>query len=665
MRITSLLALCIVVGATSAGCSSGSSSDAVDAATLAVDAGANKTVDEGDSVTLDDAAATPGATVEWTQVSGPTVTFSVTDTESPLVTAPRLRETTDAVLRMTATADGASVADEFTLTIVNTGNGPEGPSSQGINDLDRNARRNRDGNGGRTVGAREVRSFDGTGNNIDQPDWGSSFSHLQRLSAVAYADGVSAFAGPDRASARVISNVVVSQAEGESLPNTRQHTDMVWQWGQFIDHDFGLTDGAEESVDIEVPVGDPFFDPAGTGTAVILFNRALFDPATGTDTDNPREQENEITSWIDGSMVYGSDDERALALREDAESPFLATSAGNLLPFNVEALTNAAGFVSDPTSLFLAGDVRANEQVGLATMHTLWVREHNRLVQTLIDDNYSTDAEVLYQQARRLVIAKIQKITYDEFLPVLLGDDALPAYSGYDSTINPTLYNEFSAAAFRFGHSLLNEQLLRLDAARAEIDSGHLALRDAFFSAPSILTDEDSLDPVLRGLATQVHQSIDPFIVQDLRNFLFGQPGDGGLDLAALNIQRGRDHGVGTYNDLRIAMGLARYTSFAQITSDTAVQLALIEAYDGDIDAIDLWVGGLAEDAVAGSQFGPLFQAILVRQFVELRDGDRFWYERYLTARELDQIEATTLARVIRANTGIGGELQDDVFTAP
>ncbi|NQY12717.1 MAG: peroxidase, partial [Henriciella sp.] len=334
-----------------------------------------------------------------------------------------------------------------------------------------------------------------------------------------------------------------------------------------MDHDLDLTDGAEESADILVPEGDAFFDPNSTGAQVITFNRALFDAATGTDASNPREQENEITSWIDGSMIYGSSVERNAALRE-AGTPFLKTSAGNLLPFNEGSLTNANGFITDPTALFLAGDIRANEQLGLTVMHTLFVREHNRIAQNLLDDDPDADSEAVYEQARRLVIAKIQVITYQEWLPVLLGPDAIPAYSGYDDDINPTIFNEFSVAAFRLGHSMLNEQLLRLDATGAEIAGGQLDLTSSFITGPTSLVSEEDLDPILRGFATQLHQEIDPLVVDDIRNFLFGQPGSGGFDLASLNIQRGRDHGVPGYNDMREAMGLTRVTQFGQITSD-------------------------------------------------------------------------------------------------
>ncbi len=549
------------------------------------------------------------------------------------------------------------------------GGGSNTRSPQGIDeDVEerRSRARDRDGRGEfrrLLVGDREVRSYDGTSNNEDNPTWGATFEHLQRIADSDYGDGISTLAGQTRKSAREVSNLVSHQGDDESLLNPFETTDFLWQWGQFIDHDLGLTDGStDEAINISVPAGDEFFDPTGTGEVEITVNRAIYDPDSGTSTDNPREQENEITSWIDGSMVYGSDDERAAALRVGTDSPFLATSAGNMLPFNVDGLTNAAAAIDDPAVLFLAGDVRVNEQIGLAAMHTLFVREHNRLAAVLQERFPDASAEELFESTRRLVIAEIQVITYNEYLPALIGS-AMPSYEGYDSSLNPNLYAEFSVAAYRLGHSELSASFLRLDESGNATADGPIALRDAFFVAHELFLEEDDIDPVLRGFAAQQHQLIDMKVVNDLRNFLFGQPGAGGFDLVALNIQRGRDHGLSSYNDTREAMGLARVTSFADISEDEEVQTALSEAYDS-VDDIDLWIGGLAETPLAaqGSQLGELFTAIVVRQFDEIRAADRFWYQADLNDDEMELVRGVTLGQLIRRNTSIGDELQDDVF---
>ena len=503
----------------------------------------------------------------------------------------------------------------------------------------------------------ETRSIDGSGNNLQDPLMGATFTELLRLVFSDYADGISEIPEAGLPSARVVSNIVSSQ--DELIPNTLNASDYVWQWGQFVDHDIDLTDGVNppEPADIPVPAGDPFFDPLDTGTQVIAFNRSVFDTSTGTGIDNPRQQINKITAWIDASNVYGSDVERAIALRTNDGTGRLNTSAGDLLPFNTEGLPNDGG--PDP-SLFLAGDVRSNEQVGLTSMHTLFVREHNRYVEELAAERPGLSGDRLYERGRRFVGALMQAITYNEFLPALLGEGAIPAYNGYNPNVNASIANVFSAAAYRFGHSMLSPEILRLDQNLNVIPEGNLPLLDAFFT-PETITDEGGIDPILRGLAKQITQRVDPFIIDAVRNFLFGPPGSGGLDLAALNIQRGRDHGLPKYNDTREQMGLTRVESFQDISSDPEIQMRLEDAF-GNVDDIDIWTGGLSEDLVPGSHLGEVFHLIIKIQFESLRDGDRFWYERKLSGAELQEVQVTQLSDVIRRNTSIGFELQDNVF---
>ena len=100
----------------------------------------------------------------------------------------------------------------------------------------------------------------------------------------------------------------------------------------------------------------------------------------------------------------------------------------------------------------------------------------------------------------------------------------------------------FSTACFRVGHTLLSPTLLRLGEA-GTIPEGNIPLAAAFFAPEAIILD-GGIDPILRGLAAQPAQEIDPQVIGAVRNFLFGPPGAGGLDLASLNIQRGRDHGL-------------------------------------------------------------------------------------------------------------------------
>ncbi len=265
----------------------------------------------------------------------------------------------------------------------------------------------------------------------------------------------------------------------------------------------------------------------------------------------------------------------------------------------------------------------------------------------------------IYQRTRSWVGALMQVITYREFLPVLLGEHGLPTYIDWDPWADGSIANEFSTAAYRFGHSMVSVLLLRLDRYGNEIHQGHLELRDAFF-APHHL-EAAGIEPILRGLVAQQAREVDLMIVDELRNFLFGPPGSGGFDLAALNIQRGRDHGLECYNQTRMMYGLEPYTRFEEITPDGGIA-AKLETLYGDIDEVDLWVGGLAEPHVRGALLGPTFCEIIRDQFQRLRDADRFFYKRAYRGNELLELESTTLANVIRRNTPIGHEIPDNVF---
>lgn len=503
----------------------------------------------------------------------------------------------------------------------------------------------------------ELQALDGSGNNLDHPQFGAAETQLLRLVAPDYSDGISTLSGESRPGPRTISNAVAAQSA--SQPNSDRATDFLWLWGQFVDHDLDLTDGTNppELAPIAVPAGDASFDPTSTGNQSISFNRSIYDTSTGTGAENPRQQINEITAWIDGSNVYGSSEDRAAELRELDGTGRLKVSDGDFLPLNVNGFPNAGG--SGP-QLFLAGDVRANEHIGLTAIHTLFVREHNRYADTFRAEDPGLSGDEIFERARRIVIAHLQAVTFNEFLPVLIGSKTIDRYRKYDPTINPSIANVFSTAAYRLGHSALSPELLRLEADGTPIPEGNIQLRDAFF-APGRLKEEGGLEPLFRGFAVQLCQSIDIYVIDDVRNFLFGQPGQGGFDLVALNIQRGRDHGLPSYNDVREQLGLDRKASFAEINPDPAVQQRLAAAY-ATVDDIDVWLGGLAEEEMPGAMVGELIQFVVAEQFQALRDGDRFWYERVLSREDVKLVNETTLAEIIRRNTEIGTELPDDVF---
>ncbi len=511
------------------------------------------------------------------------------------------------------------------------------------------------------------RSFTGAGNNLQHPEWGAKGTNQLRATPTTYSDGVSAPTGLNRPNPRFVSNTIFNQ-DG-LLPDVLTLSDYAFVWGQFIDHDITLVlDSEDDFYPIPVPGGDPYFDPFNTGGAMIPLFRSAGDESTGTSPDNPREFPNAISSFIDASNVYGSTEMRANWLRT-FENGKLRMSSGQLLPYNT--ITGELGSPIDPnapvmamanpniTKWFVAGDVRANENALLTTLHTLFVREHNRLCNEIKVENPTWNDEQIYQRARKTVGAEIEAIVYQEWLPTLgvhLGD-----YTSYDPVMEPGIMNVFSVAAYRYGHSVINSKIIRMNNAGDVIPQGNILLRDAFFN-PNVIAEGGGIDPLLIGMGTQIEQDFDTKMIHDLRNFLFGFPGQGGMDLAAINIQRGRDRGLPDYNSIRQVFGLPKLTSFDQISDDEWFNQTFQNVY-GFIDDIDPWVGLLSETHMSNALFGETVMAIMTRQFNTLRDGDRFYYENdpAFTPEEINVIKQTRLKDIIMRNTDVN-TMQDNVF---
>ena len=514
----------------------------------------------------------------------------------------------------------------------------------------------------------ETRTIDGSGNNLLDPLRGSAGLKFIRFGyGTDFGDLVGDQLKPGLPNPRTVSNSISAQTT--PIPNSRRLSDWAVQWGQFLSHDLALTPSGNngnllsngEIGNFDIPVLDPN-DPIGPNP--IPFNRSDYDPATGQlgPPIIPREQINNVTSYIDASQVYGSDIKRATALRTFVGGRLATSADGALPPLNTQELPNDDPFGLGP-ALYLAGDVRANEQPGLTATHALFIREHNRLTGLLQQQNNNLSDEQLYQLARRIVGAEIQAITYNEYLPAIMGGDAPRAVDyDYDPTANATITNSFATAFFRFGHSMQSSRLRLVNNDGEEI--GSLGVQDAFFDPSFLGNDPENVALIMRGLASQVAQENDLLVIDDIRNLLFGQPGAGGLDLAALDIQRGRDHGLPSYNSLRSSYGLSLVT-ISEISSDPIIVKTLTDLY-GSANNVDALVGALAEDHLPGSTLGELLTSTFKNQFERLRDGDRFFY---VGDEELSQpdiaavidLDAVLLSDIIRWNSN-ATNIQDNVF---
>jgi len=462
----------------------------------------------------------------------------------------------------------------------------------------------------------EERSLDGSNNNRAHPSWGQAGTPYRRVAPARYADGVAAQAsGP---SPRYVSNRVFNDL-GQNLFSERGVTQWGWTWGQFIDHTFGLAKDGRERAPIGFDASDPlerFRNDLGT----ISFKRDSAAPGTGTSAASPRGQTNTVSSYIDGWPVYGGTPARLEWLREGPldgtlrnNGPRLLLEPGGFLPHATRRGNAAAAptmavdgqLMSHPQGRVIAGDVRANENMALTAVHTLFAREHNRIVDAL---PARLPDELKFQIARRVIGAQQQFITYNEFLPSV-GVRVGP-YRGYRPNVDATLGNEFATVGFR-AHSMIHgefeltadaadfssQRLAALRAMGVEVEAGEpgelelvVSLGSAFFNPD--LVPGIGLGPILAGLSAEAQYANDEQMDEALRSVLFQVPGpdapdpaacfespsaqgcfQGVVDLGALDIQRGRDHGMPTYNGLRRALGLAPARSFTQITGERSESL--------------------------------------------------------------------------------------------
>src|SRR2546428_1294446 len=600
------------------------------------------------------------------------------------------------------------------------------------------------------------RTLDGSGNNPIHPRWGRANTLYLRVAPTNYADGISSMAtGP---SVRYVSNRVFNDV-GQNIFSKEGVTQWGWVWGQFLDHDFGLRDERPaENAAIALDAAAP---PGASTTVSGAIACAPPPAAPGTGVTTPRQQVNTISSYIDASNVYGVDAKRLEWLRigpvdgdMSSNGARLMLTANNFLPrvdargdpSTAPAMDLMGPLVGTPNRAVVAGDVRANENIALTSLHTLFAREHNRIVGLL---PRWLSAEERFQIARRVVGAEIQHITYTQFLPAL--GLQLEPYRGYNPTVNPGLSNEFAVVGYR-AHSMIHGEFDTTVPATTYTDAelaafatrGIVVTRDAAtvtlevplaaaFGTPDLL-EQLGLEPFFQSLSQRQYEN-DEQIDNAIRSVLFEVPKPGipdptvcgvplvnpdcftGVsDLGAIDIARGRDHGIPTYNDLRRAYGLPPKTSFVDVTGEATqrfpvdplinaqrpindpnildfVELrdakgnlvapdseqaqeevvfglrrttvaARLKAVYGTVDRLDAFVGMVSERHVKHTEFGELQLAIWTKQFAALRDGDRFFYRTDPVLRLIDHEFGIdyrlTLAEIVKLNTGV--TLERNVF---
>ncbi len=554
----------------------------------------------------------------------------------------------------------------------------------------------------------EVQSLDGSGNNPFDGTLGQSNTIYRRVGEANYADGDGEL-NTELPNARFISNRIFNDLH-INLFSENNLSHLVFGWGQFLDHTFGLAQGGGEEANITFENNDPLED-FQNDLGDILFNRSV-----GEFVNGQREQNNTVSSFLDAWNVYGGEVPRLDWLRVGSKdgdptnnSAYLELDRGYLptrdflaqkypdaqipLPF-MDLMSRLQG---DPGSAAVAGDIRANENSALTALHTLFAREHNRIVDLLNAAEPNLDPETKFQIARKIVIATQQHITYDEFLPTV-GVEADP-YQGYDPNVDPRLINEFATVGYR-AHSMVHgdfdfpiRNLSDVDLAMLE-DQG--ALRDGNQIEVPVNTQSGNpsvipkigLGAVYEGLV-ETNYNNDEQIDNQLRSILFQLPGFGNgegeftdgppierlfnvvADIGSIDIQRGRDHGMPSYNDLRKAYGLEEVEFFSQITGETPERVQAIRGFLNDTELKDVDGSEIDGDALidVAAEVNLNDPEILKFLAVLNRDGELVADPQQIEALLADNMEVegitairkTTLAARLEA---IYGDVDDvDAFT--
>ncbi|KAI6233148.1 CRE-MLT-7 protein [Aphelenchoides fujianensis] len=408
------------------------------------------------------------------------------------------------------------------------------------------------------------RTMDGACNNLRNTLSGASFRPYQRLLPPEYDDGIGEPVSSirvNRPSVREASRILLSSSQ---VVTHETFNSLLMQWGQFMSHDMARTTLQPSAncptcepvqgkcISVKIIDSDP--NASFKSKQCLKISRSA--PVCGSGTSSPRQQLNENTAFVDGSQIYGSSSKDLHKFR-DGRTGMLKLSIFNnmrVLPFD-EATCRSA---SDCKASFVAGDIRANLFIGLSSLHILFAREHNRVAQQLQQMNPGWSGDRLFQEARKVVGAEIQAILYNEFLPKILGSSMerlIGPYKGYDPSVDATISNVFTTSAYRFGHGMIMENYPRIGEGGQPIPHGPYTFSEGVFKSNKVLF-EGGVDPIMRGLwstAVKRPHRMTPAITESM----FGT-----TDLGSVNIMRGREHGIPSYNRWRKFCGMPHAATF-------------------------------------------------------------------------------------------------------
>ncbi|XP_042331568.1 dual oxidase 2 [Sceloporus undulatus] len=524
----------------------------------------------------------------------------------------------------------------------------------------------------------EIQRYDGWYNNLVHHRHNSAGSLLSRLLPANYADGVyQAQQEPLVPSARRLSDVV---AQGDSeLPSQGNRTVLGVFFGFHVLSEISeaIKPGCPaEFLNLPIPQGDPIFDPTGSGDVVLPFQRMQWAPGTGQSPNNPREQINGVTGWLDGSAIYGPSHSWSDSLRSFSRGMLLSgahpsfpkqTEANSLMWKALDSSTGQSG----TQGIFDFGNAKGNENPFLQAIGIVWFRYHNYWAGKLATQNPSWSDEDLFQHARKRVIATYQNIVLYEWLPTFLRKEKITRYDDYKQHVDSRISPDFLVASTIFLGTMVPSGIYMRDTKCTLRDvtntggnhSTALRLCNNYWSRgnPNLQTSKD-VDDLLLGMSSQLAEREDNIVVEDLRDYWYGTVKYSRMDFVASWIQRGRDLGLSTYNKAREFFKLPTAKKWQEIPQENQTLLEEVAAmYNNNLDRLELLIGVLLETN------GTLVHAIIEDQFLRLRDGDRFWFENIknglFSAEEIKEIQDTTFHDVLTAVTYADSkDIQVNVF---
>ena len=518
------------------------------------------------------------------------------------------------------------------------------------------------------------RTSDGTCNNLNNPTYGAMATEFKRALPPHYENGVNSPRGRSQTICNSSDNLLVDDLAGHCsdkeecneeedymyekflfenpadqdpckgvhgpfsppVPSARhvtarvhldsklfQHpfTDTLFEWGRFVIND--VSNSPEIGVGVSPRCVECQFDEVcdsirvhstdplatagssyGSGIRCLKMRRTVSECLYQSGEYPPRQQLNDVTAFLDASTVYGSIFSRSSQLRTFQQgllksNPPTSSVAKETLPVDISSCQQSIN-----NKEFLCGDFCCVEDDPLTSFHTLWLRQHNRIATGLSELNPDWSDELLYQEARKIVSALIQKITYKDYLPKIFTGDyfdrLIGQYKGYNGSLDPQVKMAFN------------------DIAYPALVSSNLIIRD-----------------------------------EEMGNAL------------SFSLQRGREHGIPTYLEWR------NYISekFPFLPEPSLKNEDQIKEVYGSFRNVDLVIGGIAEDRLTttlnqSALFSPTFAAILGLAFKNLRNADRFFYERrgIFTSKQYEQIEGMTLSRLMCDNWNNVSSVSEDVF---